>query len=224
MGGMKEYMNKITVGDMIELSKDIPDNSIDCIFTDPPYPKKYRFLYDELAIVAERVLKPMAPCFVYSGNDGVEYVIKAMTKTLKYRATIAFVNSGGGQIVWSSRFVAKYKPVFLFHKLTWHAKAPMALGVFTVNRDKEYHEWGQGVDEAFHYLRYHTKPGDIVFDPFCGGGTTAVAARMLGRRFITFEINEESAGIAKSRLEESSDGIYQEQEALPTFDQLGLQF
>jgi site-specific DNA-methyltransferase (adenine-specific) len=29
-----------------------------------------------------------------------------------------------------------------------------------------------------------SQPGDLVLDPFCGSGTTGVAAKMLGRRFV----------------------------------------
>ena len=34
---MKEYINKIVLGDCLELFKNIPDNSIDVTFADPPY-------------------------------------------------------------------------------------------------------------------------------------------------------------------------------------------
>jgi hypothetical protein len=40
-------------------------------------------------------------------------------------------------------------------------------------------------------LRY-TKPGDLVLDPFVGGGTTAVEAKLLGRRCIARDINPAS--------------------------------
>lgn len=39
-------------------------------------------------------------------------------------------------------------------------------------------------------LQYTTKPGNIILDPFMGGGTTAVACKMLGRNFIGFELNK----------------------------------
>lgn len=40
-----------------------------------------------------------------------------------------------------------------------------------------------------------TKPGDVVFDPFMGSGTTAQVALSLGRRFIGCELNPESAAL-----------------------------
>jgi site-specific DNA-methyltransferase (adenine-specific) len=45
-----------------------------------------------------------------------------------------------------------------------------------------------------------TAPGQLVLDPFCGSGTTLVAARRLGRRYLGFEINREFAALARQRL------------------------
>lgn len=45
-----------------------------------------------------------------------------------------------------------------------------------------------------------SKPGDIVLDPFMGAGTTALAARNLGRHYIGLELNPEYIKIAQERL------------------------
>jgi site-specific DNA-methyltransferase (adenine-specific) len=44
-------------------------------------------------------------------------------------------------------------------------------------------------------------PGDLVFDPFLGSGTTAVVAKKLGRHFAGVEIDEEYACLTQKRLE-----------------------
>lgn len=45
-----------------------------------------------------------------------------------------------------------------------------------------------------------TDPGDLVCDPFAGSGTTGIACKMLGRRFIGWEMNAEYHAIATRRL------------------------
>lgn len=46
----------------------------------------------------------------------------------------------------------------------------------------------------------YTRPGDLVCDPFAGGGTTAVAAHAAGRRSIGAEVDPEYAQIARDRI------------------------
>ena len=51
-----------------------------------------------------------------------------------------------------------------------------------------------------------TKEGDLVFDPFCGSGTTAVAAKELNRTFVGAELEEEFAGLAVRRIAATERG------------------
>lgn len=46
-----------------------------------------------------------------------------------------------------------------------------------------------------------SNPGDVVFDPFLGSGTTAVTAKKLNRRFIGIEREKEYVALALRRLE-----------------------
>jgi site-specific DNA-methyltransferase (adenine-specific) len=50
-------------------------------------------------------------------------------------------------------------------------------------------------------IRDYSRPGDLIVDPFCGSGTTAIAAAMEGRRCITSEEKPEYYAIAKRRLD-----------------------
>lgn len=45
-----------------------------------------------------------------------------------------------------------------------------------------------------------TREDDLVLDPFCGSGTTGVVCKVLGRKFIGIDINEEFIALAKERL------------------------
>ncbi|ALJ22080.1 DNA-methyltransferase [Microbacterium sp. No. 7] len=49
-------------------------------------------------------------------------------------------------------------------------------------------------------IEYSTPPGGLVIDPFAGSGTTAIAARHLGRRCVAYEAREDYAEAAAHRL------------------------
>jgi site-specific DNA-methyltransferase (adenine-specific) len=49
-------------------------------------------------------------------------------------------------------------------------------------------------------IRLTTRPGDLVFDPFCGAGTTAIAARKLGRDFVVVDLDVNYVRITTEKL------------------------
>ncbi|MDR1242570.1 MAG: site-specific DNA-methyltransferase [Deltaproteobacteria bacterium] len=68
-----------------------------------------------------------------------------------------------------------------------------------------------------------SNPGDVVFDPFLGSGTTAVAAKKLGRHYVGIECEVEYCALAQKRLEMAdddaeiqgySDGVFWERNTL----------
>ena len=69
-----------------------------------------------------------------------------------------------------------------------------------------------------------SRPGDIVFDPFAGSGTTAVVAQKLDRSWCTVELNKEYAMLTAKRLELAktdksiqgyADGVFWERNSAP---------
>ena len=56
-------------------------------------------------------------------------------------------------------------------------------------------------------IKAGSAPGDLVLDPFAGSGTTIDVALTLGRRAIGFEINPESAQIARDRIKHHTDNL-----------------
>lgn len=68
-----------------------------------------------------------------------------------------------------------------------------------------------------------SNPGDFIFDPFLGSGTTAVVAKKLGRNFCGVELNREYCCWAMKRLEQAnsdkgiqgySNGVFWERNSL----------
>ena len=72
-------------------------------------------------------------------------------------------------------------------------------------RDKEHHDWGQDQSEVEYLIEKLTQPGELVVEPFCGGGSVPAAAKKLGRRWIATEIDETTALIARKRLSRNED-------------------
>ena len=53
-------------------------------------------------------------------------------------------------------------------------------------------------DAIRQYIRHHTKPGDIVLDPFCGSGGTIVSALVEGRKAIAIDRSPAATFITKN--------------------------
>ena len=72
------------------------------------------------------------------------------------------------------------------------------------HKDKKLYEHPtiKPLDVTEKIIRNSSKEGDIIFDPFLGSGTTAVACINTNRHYIGFEINEKYIDIANKRIEE----------------------
>ena len=59
--------------------------------------------------------------------------------------------------------------------------------------------WSKKPPDAIRqYIRHYTQPGDVVLDPMCGSGTTALAALMEGRAAIAIDLSPAATFIAKN--------------------------
>ena len=190
-------------GDIGELCQDLPDNSIDMIFTDPPYPKEFLHLYGVLGVVANRVLKPGGYLFTYTGQYYLPTVIDSIdspTNDMQYFWCCATLHSGGTRIIRGRGAQNGWKPILVFSK-----GKPGVHRVFndkyTAKRSKVYHEWGQDEDTAAYYVSCFTDPGATVLDPFCGGGTTAYACAQIDRACITMDVDPKAVEITRQRIE-----------------------
>jgi len=69
---------------------------------------------------------------------------------------------------------------------------------------KNNHPTVKPIRLAKYLITIGSRPGDIVLDPFCGSGTTCIAAKLLDRKFIGIEKEEEYQKIATARVENAS--------------------
>jgi site-specific DNA-methyltransferase (adenine-specific) len=68
----------------------------------------------------------------------------------------------------------------------------------------KYHPCPKSINEMLFLVEALTKGGQIVLDPFCGLGSTLVAAALLKRKYIGCDLSERYCRVAKKRLADLS--------------------
>ncbi len=191
----------ILVGDMGVLYDRLQDGSVDLFLTDPPYARID--LYERLAEVAAAKLKPGGLCLAYAGQIRLPEVLEAMGRHLAYWWTFAIQFGGQHYAVHPRRVQNKWKPILAFGRPPV-GKAPEWLADMLQGggRDKRHHDWGQDESEAQYLVRHLTEPGQLVVDPFCGGGQIPAACKALGRRRLETEEDRVTALVARKRVGE----------------------
>lgn len=66
--------------------------------------------------------------------------------------------------------------------------------------DRGLHPCQKPVEACEYFIKTYTNEGDTILDPFMGSGTTGVAAKHLGRKFIGIEKKEQYFEIARKRI------------------------
>ena len=196
-----ELPDGIIHGDFYELSRSIPGDSVDLIFTDPPYDADSIYLYEQAAEVAARILKPGGSFVAYSGEKYLFDVLGACRKHLVYWWTCAVIHhEGGDQLLAKLGARCGWKPLVWYVKGTRGDVQNIVSDTIHSVIQKDDHEWQQSTVEARYFIqKLCTKDGCVV-DFFLGSGTTAVAAAELGRRFIGYEINAATIERAARRI------------------------
>lgn len=186
------------------LDEDIPAESVDVIITDPPYPADYIELFDTLGELAARVLKPGGSLIAMTGQRYLPQYLNLLSKHLKYHWTLAYHTPGGQSVqLWAEEVNTFWKPVLWFVKDERDARWVSDFISTPVNaNDKEYHKWGQSIPGMKAIVERFSNQGDVILDPFLGGGTTGVVAKQLKRQFIGVDVDEEAAKIAIRRIHE----------------------
>lgn len=191
-------INSIEVASIYDL--DLPKESIDMVFTDPPYHDEYIGLYERLAEVAVHALKPGGYCMAYAGKMFIPEILACMVKHLEYVSIFAVFHPFSQARIVKHNIFGNWRPILVFKKPGQTATREWVQDVVRGTRDKSHHEWQQDIEAPLQYIAAYTKPGDVVLDPFVGGGTTPWACKQLGRYFVAFDVDENAVKLSMERL------------------------
>jgi site-specific DNA-methyltransferase (adenine-specific) len=72
--------------------------------------------------------------------------------------------------------------------------------ITTDTSEKALHDWQQPTEAMVEIVRRLCRPGQAILDPFCGSGTTGVAAVRFGCTFHGIDIDADAIKIASKRL------------------------
>ena len=245
---MKKFNNKILNGDSIELFKEIPDNSIDITFADPPFnlKKKYNGYKDSLEFeeylewcelwIKEmvRVTKPTGSIFIHNIPKWLTYYSSILNKYATFRHWISWdaPSSPMGKSLQPSHYGILYYVKDIeqtkFYELRYphkrcrkcgyllkdyggkkdmlHPFGPLLSDVWTDihrikhNKYRDEHPCQLPIHLLERIILMSTDDSDIVLDPFMGTGTTAIAAKRLGRNYIGLELDNKYVSIANDKL------------------------
>jgi len=189
--------------DIRDAHKFVAANSIDIIITDPPYGREYLHLYDALAEFAAHALKESGLCVVMCGVGCLPKAIEALGRYLNYVWALSYETPGRHSKLFPLRIINGWKPILYFVKGKLPDDAPWVFDVIkSPQPEKTDHEWQQNLEAFTELVKRFTHSGMVVCDPFCGTGTTGVAALANGCRFVGLDADSEVLEVARKRLEE----------------------
>ena len=181
----------------------IEPNSIDWIITDPPYPKDALGVYEALSAFAAHALKPGGSLVCMVGQSYLPTVIAALSSRMEYHWTLAYLTPGGQAVqLWQRKVNTFWKPLLWFRKPGPEPKDWIGdVCRSDVNdNDKRHHGWGQSESGMRDVIERFTFPGQVVCDPFLGGGTTGVVALDMDRVFIGIDRDQKCLDAFRARL------------------------
>lgn len=208
----------ILLGDCRAIMAAMDPESADFALTDPPYVVNYRdrnrrvvFNDDNAAWLKPafaqlyRVLKPDSFCVSFYGWNVVDKFMAAW-KGAGFTPVDHIVFRK--RYASSTRFVARrHEQAFLLAK---GRPRPPPRPLDDVRDDWRYtgnvlHPTQKPVRALTPLIESFTAPGDTVLDPFCGSGSTLVAARNCGRKFIGIDIDPAHHATAIKRLQTATN-------------------
>lgn len=209
---LKDYANMIKLtfhtASVAQLLDILEPNSIDVILTDPPYEREFLPVYEDLAKLAAHALKPGGSLVVMVGQSYLGEIMKLMAPHMRYHWTLCYLTPGGQAVqLWQRNVNTFWKPVLWYVKGEYNGKWLGDVARSNVNdNDKRFHHWGQSESGMADLFDRVANQGDVILDPFLGGGTTGVVAVSLGHEFIGADIDPAVVETARQRIQEARNG------------------
>lgn len=189
---------QVHVADMREWNTD---QRFDFIITDPPYPREYLPLYGDLARRAAEWLKPDGLLIAMCGQSYLDQIMAIMGAHLAYYWTGAYMTPGAPTPLRARQVNTTWKPILIYQRPGSNYKGKIFGDVWvSEGPDKNHHGWGQSESGMLALIKQIVLPGQSVMDPFCGAGTTGVAALRHGCTFLGLDLDEDAVQIARDRL------------------------
>ena len=177
------------------------------VLTDPPYTLAAvrDGTWRELGEFATKALRPGGLLVAMTGSLYLPDVMRDLAESPLewwWMLSVPFVKHP--RQVRQRGLASAFRPVLVYRQPGERQHPPWTLDVIKGGgRDKDTHDWGQSTLEFESILKVWTQPGDLVVDPFLGGGTTALATLAVGgRRFLGGDVSEDWVDSAKARLHE----------------------
>ena len=194
-----------------DLAAHVDAGSVDIIFADPPYDRAGMDagVYRELARFAQHALRANGYLLAMSGKVQFARALDELrTAGAVYRWMIDYdMRAGGHSWSWNPQVNQMGKPVVVLQQppadewpeggISDRVASTLSRGQTTANI---HHRWGQNDVAILACVRQFARAGNLIVDPFLGGGSTGMAAKALGCRFVGADIDPQALAVARKRL------------------------
>ena len=195
----------VVLGDFREVGREVADESTPLVFVDPPYDRGSAGLYGEIAAFAARVLVDGGSMIAYCPHYLLPQVIGDMADHLTWFWLCCCQHAEKKARMTEYGIVVHWKPMAWLVKGGFRRDRQVFVDdLVSGGMDKSLHRWQQGVHDVIPFIEALSHRGDVIIDPCCGAGTTATAAKMIGRRWWTCDIDVGALTLAWKRIHDTT--------------------
>lgn len=202
----------IIYGDCIQVMHQLNDRSVDFVLTDPPYLVNYRDRSGR-AILNDADQSWLRPAFMetYRVLRENRFMISFYSWTHADKFLETWRKAGFrvvGHLVFRKQYCSQtrflgyqHEQAYLLAKGQPKVPAQPISDVLDMRYSGNHmHPTQKPVSALLPLIKSFTNKGDLVLDPFCGSGSTGIAAVLARRNFLGIELDPEYHRVAQNRL------------------------